>query len=173
MDALQETNKNLIPDGMIKGGFNSLYNLRTGLYEINKCRSKHGSKKNFNLETCNIEIKYVDLSTGITVVIQTCNAMNSSRISIQQYDKSMILVWIETHYFEPKMFRSYVNDLLTPEDLKQQGEFEQKKQELEDALEKAHDSIPQTCGGSDTCELCQDERSYYETSAHLRFGGYT
>ena len=172
MDALQKTNKNLIPDEMIKGRFNSRKSLCIGIEKINKCRSKNGSKKEFNVETGNIVIEYVDLSTGITVVIQTCNAMNSSRISIRQYDKS-ILVWLENHYFEPTMFRSYVNDLLTPEDLKQQKAFEEQKQEREDALKKAHDSIPQTCGGSDTCELCQDDRSDDEIVAHKHLGSYT
>ena len=98
---------------------------------------------------------------------------NSSQIKIYYYSHG-ILTGYEVQYFNPKQLSGHLQyHHLTSEDLKQQGEFEQQQQEREDALEKAHDSSPQTCGGIDKCKHCQDERSYDETSAHLHLGGYT
>ena len=43
------------------------------------------------------------------------------------------------------------------------------EQERKDALKKAHDSSPRTCGGVDKCEHCKSEANRYQ--ANSGYGG--
>jgi hypothetical protein len=150
---------------------NRLANLTTAISKINQLKNSGQSTIIYNPMTCDLEIT---CTIGNSMCrLTTSTIPNSSQIKIDYYSHG-ILTEYEVQYFNPKQLSGHLQyHLLTPEDLKQQGEFEQKKQELEDALEKAHDSIPQTCGGSDTCKHCQDEIRYDEISARLPLGGYT
>jgi hypothetical protein len=150
---------------------NKLDNLTTAIRKIKKLKDSNQSKIIYNPITCDLEIT---CTIGDSMCrLTTSTIPNSSQIKIYYYSHG-IPTGYEVQYFNPKQLSGHLQyHLLTSEDLKQQGEFEQQKQEREDALEKAHDSSPQTCGGIDKCKHCQGERSYDETSAHQHLGGYT
>jgi hypothetical protein len=82
-----------------------------------------------------------------------------------------------TNYtFNSTGFQEYVMPFLTPAEVEKQKRFddqveeqrlmaeqqkirEQEEKSRKEALEKAHDSIPQTCGGVDICEFCKSKKA--------------
>lgn len=132
------------------------HNLIKLINEIKLNKGCEGYKIVYNIENGNIIIQYPNES-GLTVKIQTCNAPDSSRIRIDKCDKSGTCVLSEIHSFNPNIFSSCVNELLTPEDLEQRRAFEQQEQQRKDALEEAHNSNPQKCDPT-TCAHCSYER---------------
>ena len=131
------------------------------------------SKKSFDVGTGNIEIEYFDNDTDTRVQINTYNADGSSKISIEQRDKNNRCVYLENHFFNSTMFKFYVNQLLTENDLGKQKVFEQQVKERKDALKKAHDLSPRTCAGDHRCEHCIHEQRELEISTPLPLGQYT
>lgn len=96
-------------------------------------------------DSCTIRIEYIFLDTGLR---------------------------IEHHKFNPFGFSVSVNKhLLIQEDLEKQRVFRQQEQERENALEKAHDSFPQTCD-PDTCKFCKED-TLYELCQPSVLGTYT
>jgi hypothetical protein len=118
-------------------------------------------KMEFNLETGDITIWYVR-TDDVGIKVTTSNAEGSCTIVIEHFSLGKDLSH-ECHEFNPLRFSDSVTaSLLTPEDLEQQRAFRQQQQERKDALERAHNSIPKTCGGYRECEHCQDEKRQHE-----------
>lgn len=165
--------KNIIHHNQ-NSGLNTVKNLDRGIERIKNGQKRDPqSKKSFDVGTGNIEIKYFDYDTGASVKINTCNADGSSDIIIEQRNKDNICVWVENHSFDRKMFKYYVNQLLTQNELDEQKAFEQQVKERKDALKKAHDSSPRTCAGYHRCEHCINEQRELEISTPLPLGQYT
>lgn len=126
-----------------------------------KMRKTPEYKRQFNPRTGKLEIWFV-MSNDNGHKITLWNTRGSCTIEIKCFCLGEPLSK-ECHEFNPFGFSSAVNGyLLTPDDLEQQRAFEKQEQDRKDALEKAHYSLPQTCGGVDTCEHCKDDKSHYE-----------
>ena len=60
--------------------------------------------------------------------------------------------------FNTSAMVSAINEyMMTPEELEKQKAFRDQEQEREDALKKAHNSFPRTCGGVRGCKYCQSK----------------
>ena len=165
--------KNIIPYN-VNGNLNTVKNLNLGIERIKQGQIKDPrSKISFIVGTGNIHIEYFDNHTGARVQVNTCNAHGSSKISIEQRDKYNRCVYLENHFFDSTMFKFYVNQLLTQNELDKQKAFEQQEQERKDALEQAHNSIPKTCAGDHRCEHCIDEQRERKRFTHQGLGSYT
>ena len=111
---------------------------------------------------------YNKTHTGCKVIIY----LTVSIITIIDFIHLNILK--NTNYtFDSSGFRKYVTPFLTPAELEQQKKFddfqveqqrlmaeqqkirEQEEKSRKEALEKAHISKPQTCGGVDKCTICK------------------
>lgn len=126
-------------------------------------------KRVFKPETGQLTIWYVR-PDDVGIKVTTSNAEGSCTIVIHHFSLGQELS-SERHEFHPLGFSRAVNQyLLTPEDLEQQRAFRQQEQERKDALERAHNSRPKTCGGVRECEHCQDEKRHNEM---VYCSGYT
>lgn len=118
-------------------------------------------KMEFDHRTGELTIWYVR-PNDVGIKVTTSTAEGSCTIVIQHFSLGKELS-SECHEFNPLGFSDSVTaHLLTPEDLEQQRAFRQQEQERKDALERAHNSRPKTCGGVRECEHCQDEKRHHE-----------
>ncbi len=141
-----------------KSGNNTNENLVVGLKSMSESPEY---RKIFRPETGKLVIWYM-MSDDNGCKITLWNTSGSCTIEIKYFclDETIRSV---THTFHPLAFSSAVNQyLLTEEDLAEQRRLITQEQDRKDALEKAHYSSPQTCGGADICEHCKDDKSHYE-----------
>ena len=133
------------------------------LFQSNACFREYCEKtKRLTL------VFYNKTHTGCKVIIY----LTVSIITIIDFIHLNILK--NTNYtFDSSGFRKYVTPFLTPAELEQQKKFddfqveqqrlmaeqrkirEQEEKSRKEALEKAHISKPQTCGGVDKCTICK------------------
>ena len=147
-------------------GYNSIENLKefVGILSVfNPCFRK------YNERTRKLELIYYDRShNGCKVTID----LKSSTITIKFFLHGDTLKETE-HTFHSSGFQKYVTPFLTPAELEQQKKFddfqveeqrlmaeqrkirEQEEKSRKEALEKAHMTIPKTCGGVNTCTICK------------------
>jgi len=143
-----------------KSGNNTKENLLAGLISM---RESPEYRKNFNPETGKLVIWYM-MSDDNGCKITLYNTSDSCTIEIKYFclDETIHLV---THTFHPHVFSSAVNRyLLTEEDLSEQRRLIIQEQEREDALKKAHDSSPRTCGGVDKCVHCKENARWRQVT---------
>lgn len=127
-------------------------------------------KKVFYPTTGLLEIWFMSYD-NINCMVSMNNTKDSCTILIKYFFLDTISR-IELHKFNPFGFSVSVNKhLLTQEGLEKQRVFRQQEQEREDALEKAHDSFPQTCD-PDTCKFCKED-TLYELCQPSVLGTYT
>ena len=152
-------------------GYNSIENLKefVGILSVfNPCFRK------YNERTRKLELIYYDRShNGCKVTID----LKSSTITIKLFLHGDTLKETE-HTFHSSGFRKYVTPFLTPAELEQQKKFddfqveeqrlmaeqrkirEQEEKSRKEALEKAHMTIPKTCGGVNTCTICKFNKAH-------------
>ena len=133
------------------------------LFQSNKCFREYCEKtKRLTL------VFYNKTHTGCKVIIY----LKSSTITIKLFLHGDTLKETE-HTFHSSGFQKYVTPFLTPAELEQQKKFDdfqveqqrlmaeqqklqkQEEKSRKEALEKAHISKPQTCGGVDKCTICK------------------
>ena len=143
-----------------KSGNNTNENLFAGLSSM---RGSPEYRKIFRPETGKLVIWYM-MSDDNGCKITLWNTSGSCTIEIKYFclDETIRSV---THTFHPLAFSSAVNQyLLTEEDLAEQRRLITQEQEHNDALKKAHDSSPQTCGGVDKCEHCKSDARWHQVT---------
>jgi hypothetical protein len=126
-----------------KSGNNTNENLIAGLTSMRKSLEY---KRSFDPKTGKLVIWYM-MSDDNGCKITLWNTSGSCTIEIKYFclDETIRSV---THTFHPLAFSSAVNQyLLTEEDLEQQRAFQQQEQDRKEAIKKAHNSSPKTCGG--------------------------
>jgi hypothetical protein len=118
-------------------------------------------KRRFDPKTGQLEIWFV-MSNDNGCKITLWNTVGSCTIEIKCFCLGEPLS-IESYAFNPLRFSSAVNQyLLTEEDLAEQRRLITQEQERNDALKKAHDSSPQTCGGVNRCDHCKSYARRYQ-----------
>jgi hypothetical protein len=128
---------------------------------LDQMRKTHEYKRVFIPETGELTIWYVR-QDDVGIKVTTSNTEHYCTITIEHFCLGEKLTR-KCHEFHPLGFSASVNTyLLTPEDLEQQRAFRQQEQERKDALERAHNSRPKTCGGVRECEHCKDEKRHHE-----------
>ena len=149
---------------------NELANLTTAIRKINQLKISGQSTIIYYPITCDLEIT---CTIGNSMCrLTTSTIPNSSQIKIDYYSHG-ILNGCEVQHFNSKQLSGHLQyHLLTPEDLERQREFEQLEQEREVPLEKAHDSIPQTCDPN-TCKRCLADKLDNFSCQPLELGRYT
>jgi hypothetical protein len=146
-----------------KSGNNTKENLIAGLKSMSESPEY---RRIFNPETGKLVIWYM-MSDDNGCKITLWNTRGSCTIEIKYFclDETIGSV---THTFHPHAFSSSVNHyLLKEEDLAEQRRLITQEQERKDALKKAHDSSPRTCGGVFRCEYCKSDAQW-----HQQFYGY-
>jgi hypothetical protein len=152
-------------------GYNSIENLKEFviiLSVFNPCF------RNYYDRTRKLELIYYDrFHNGCKVTID----LKSSTITIKVFIHDKTLEEAK-HTFHSSGFQECVIPFLTPAELEQQKRFDDfqveeqrlmaeqqklRKQEDErqdEALKKAHMSVPKTCGGVDNCKFCKHNKAH-------------
>ena len=143
-----------------KSGNNTNENLIAGLKSMSESPEY---KKIFSPETGKLVIWYM-MSDDNGCKITLWNIRGSCTIEIKYFCLEETIRCV-SHKFHPNSFSDSVNQyLLMQEDLEQQRAFGKQEQDRNDALKKAHDSSPQTCGGVDKCEHCKSDARWHQVS---------
>ena len=152
-------------------GYNSIENLKefVGILSVfNPCFRKY-DKRIREL----IMIYYDKNHTGCKVIMKLKRAV----ITIKLFLHGDVLENVD-HTFDSSGFQECVIPFLTPAELEKQKRFdnlqveqkrlmaeqqkirEQEEKHQDEALKKAHMTVPKTCGGVDNCNFCKNNKAH-------------
>ncbi len=144
-----------------KNGNRQITNLKLCKFVYELCQLGQHDKlischREYNPIDRELILRYIIMSNFRGITVKLTNHPQSSMLTIIYFQSETKTV-PEVHQFNSDTFLGLVSPLLREEDHRKQREFDEKKQECENALKNAHESTPQRCGGVSNCTHCKNE----------------